>query len=170
MALNATDGSTIWRTSKLKVNDVATLSMTSDTMLLSGGYDCGRDPTSYAHVRSDNEVNDQKNESLIIAVDIETGSISWSMITSHAGCSSQTKLTPMKDGSSLAVFSVNLPPGTYPTGYLLSLKCPTSSHINQAWQDNLKISYDANFAFSDNGVMFGSYGLVSSPDLLASLK
>ena len=169
VALNATDGSTIWRTSKLKVNDVATLSMTSDTILLSGGYDCGRDPTSYAHLRSDNEVNDQKNESLIIAVDIETGNISWSMITSHAGCSSQTKLTPMKDGSSLAVFSVNLPPGTYPTGYLLSLKCPTSSHINQAWQDNLKISYDANFAFSDNGVMFGSYGFAGNPDLIFAM-
>ena len=173
VALNATDGSTIWRTSKLKVNDVATLSMTSDKILLSGGYDCGRDPTFYAHIRSSetmpNEINDQKNKSLIIAVDIDTGSVSWSMIASHAGCSSQTKLTPLKDGSSLAVFSVNLSPGAYLSGDVLSLKCPTSLHFKQAWLDNLKISYDAKFAFSDNGVMFGSYGFAGNPDLIFAM-
>ena len=172
VALNATNGSIIWRTSKLKPgNDMSYISMSSDTIFLSSGYSCGRDAPRNAYLQSipqaHNELTDQKNKSRIIAVDLETGKISWSLVEHHAGCYTQTKVTSLKDGSSLVMFPVNLPPGRYPTGDLLTFICSTSSlNCNQTWLYNLKISYDAKFAFSDNGIMFGSYGFAGNPDLI----
>ena len=162
VALNATNGSIIWKTSKMKVNDVATITMNSDTVFLIGGYSCFKEPYTIP--------NGQHNKTQIIAVDLVTGKVLWNRIENHGGCTTQTKMTRLKNGSSLVVFPVNLPPGPYPVGDLLSLTCPpSSSHCNQAWFDHLKITYDAKFAFSDNGIMFGSYGYSGTPDLIFAL-
>ena len=125
VALNATNGSIIWKTSKMKVNDVATITMNSDTVFLIGGYSCFKEPYTIP--------NGQHNKTQIIAVDLVTGKVLWNRIENHGGCTTQTKLSPLKNGSSLVVFPVNLPPGPYPVGDLLSLTCPPgSSHGKRA--------------------------------------
>ena len=73
VALNATNGSIIWKTSKVKVNDVATLSMSLDTVFLIGGDFCFRDTHS-------NLLYDQENNTQIIAVDLVTGKVLWNRI------------------------------------------------------------------------------------------
>ena len=85
--------------------------MNSDTIFLSSGYSCGRDAPHNAYLQSisqaHNELTDQKNKSRIIAVDLETGKISWSLAEHHTGCYTQTKVTSLKDGSSMVMFPVN---------------------------------------------------------------
>lgn len=162
VAINATNGFIIWKTDKLLINDVATISMNSDTVFLSGGFSCYEDGMII--------VQKQTNKSLIMGIDLLTGKMSWSAVKNHAGCrTAQTKVTPLRDGSTMVMFPVNLPGGPYAFGDILSLKC-SSYQCTQAWLEHIHITYDARFAFSEGGVMFGNYGLAGSgPDQIFGL-
>ena len=174
IALNAADGSQIWNGSALiPSNDMSSLSMNSDAIFLSMGYGCHQNfplntylQYSKTQPRTQDNINDQENNSHVIVVDLTTGKMLCSMLTNHSGCTAQTKLASLKDGSSLVVLPINLQSGHYSTGDLLSLKFYSSSAPCKIdWEKKLLISYDAKFAFSDNGIMFGSYGFAGNPDL-----
>ena len=178
VALNAADGSHIWNESQLNPgNDMSSLSMNTDCIFLSVGYDCHRNVPLNTYLqpyktlpRTQNNVNDQENKSQIIVVDLATGNMLCNMLTNHSGCTAQTKLVSLKDGSSLAVVPINLPSDHSCTGDLLSLKFSSSSApcifygLNQC-----QFSYDSKFAFSNKGVMFGSYGFAGNPDLIFAM-
>ena len=174
IALNAANGLPIWNGSTLvSGNDMSSLSMNTDAIFLGMGYGCHRNfpldtylQSSETLPRIQNNINDQENKSHVIVVDLATGKMLCRMLTNHSGCTAQTKLASLKDGSSLVVLPINLPSGHYCTGDLLSLKFSSSlAPCNNVGLNEHDISYDSKFAFSDNGFMFGSYGFAGNPDL-----
>lgn len=65
VGLNASNGSLLWRSEKVKLNDAATISMTQSTVIISGGFSCYLDGQII--------VQDQTNKSLITGIDILSG-------------------------------------------------------------------------------------------------
>ena len=65
VGLNASNGSLLWRSENLELNDAATISMSKDTVFVSGGFSCYLDGQIL--------VEEQKNKSLIVGIDIFTG-------------------------------------------------------------------------------------------------
>lgn len=180
VALNASNGSVVWRApsskSVLKVNDVAKISMSSDMVYLTGGYDCYRDgiyQQKFTRLHANKSTSMQGNQSHIVAIDLRTGEVIWDQIVNHAGCVSQTKLAQLKDDSSLFVTAVNLPNGPYPAGNLVCFKCPKPpANCSLLWilQERL-VTYDGKYAFtSDASIMYGSYGFAGNPHLIFALE
>lgn len=79
VGLNASNGSLLWRSENLKLNDAATISMSKDTVFVSGGFSCYLDGQIL--------VTEQKNKSLLVGIDIVTGiytCISYCIINSFS--------------------------------------------------------------------------------------
>ena len=183
MAYDATDGSEVWRSQMLyDANDMSSISISSDVVFASGGYDCGRDgATLYemnrnprlftkSYLSSKRDLTDKNNISQIVAVDIKNGKLLHTLDIDHVGCYTQTKVFPTDSGAKL-LLPANLPDSFDCEGSLLSLKCSSSGKCSKEWLKNIGLSWDAKFAYNrDGSIVFGSNGLKGNPDLIFGLK
>ena len=177
VALNASNGSRVWQSPKLKLLDSSSISMSSDTVYIVSGYDCGRDnPVQSLNAKQSQERSSNKNDSIIAAIDLSSGNLMWTQGLEHAGCDGQLKLSSLQDGSVSLLIPYNLPYGPYLAGHLLAINChqdkaASSINCSQIWQKNLRLSYDVKFAFTSNGkCVYGSYGFAGNPDLIFGLN
>ena len=166
-SLNATDGGTVWQSPILPMSDASTISISSTTLYGSGGYDCGRN-MPFAKISKTFRPS-AFNRSSIFAIGLDDGKVLWTEEVNSTACKTQTKIGRLKDGHDLVLVPIDLPPGPYDTGSLLALKCDVTGSCAQAWLNKLRLSYYAQYAFSSDGVIFGSYGIAGNPDLIFGL-
>ena len=176
---NATNGALLWKSEILPISDTSSLSISSNVVYASGGFDCGRDGYSMKymyrnHIKPHDDgierANAKKeNNSMIFALSLDDGKLLWTRKQNNTACKTQTKIGRLKDGHDLVLVPIDLPPGPYDTGSLLALKCDATGSCAQAWLNKLRLSYYAQYAFSSDGVIFGSYGIAGNPDLIFGL-
>ena len=174
VALNATNGSLVWRSQKLKLLDSASISMSKKTVYVVSGYDCGRDNPVQSLNDQQAKQRPEKNDSIIAAIDISTGKLKWTQALEHSGCDSQFKISYLPNDLILLLVPYSLPYGPYLAGSLLGISCledQGSVNCSSIWRENLRLSYDAKFAFTANGSFaYGSYGFAGNPDLIFGLN
>ncbi len=177
--IDSITGKILWKSQKLyDANDMSRLSVVSDVVYASGGYDCWKDELP-VYTKSPNKKDNNRqlklgddphnNISRIYAFNANNGSIIWVRDYAHVGCTSQTKLFPLPNNKHMVIFPVNLLETVYLGGKLLALECDSQGSCIDKWLSDVKTCWDSTFAFSDQGTLFGGYGFDGVPDLIFGL-
>ena len=180
VGIHSINGDILWKSKKLyDANDLSRLSITSNVIYASGGYDCDKEGLP---LQTDARVHsakikgraklgdDSQNISRIYAFKVSDGSLIWVRNYTHVGCTSQTRLYPLANNKYMVIFPAYLLDTIYLGGKLLALECDVNGECTDKWLSDVKVCWDSTFAFSDQGVLFGGYGFDGVPDLIFGLN
>ena len=176
--LNSKTGEKIWRSPNLTdANDLSMLTISSNVVYTSGGYDCWKDglslhsrpnPARFIKYRESTE-DGHNNISQIYAISLNNGTILWKINHTGVGCTSQTKLYPLENGRHLIIIPAELPRTYYIGGKLIALECDKEGSCTQKWLSDVGVCDVSTYGFSSQGILFGGTGFDGDPNTIFGL-